>query len=158
MKPNRRQYRLQRDPDFEGYGFRVRSNHQADGTPHQIVSVEPYSPADSQGLRVGDYILRVNNQTVEHMNPTDFDRLMQNLVRNDNTRDGTLLLEVMDENTYRSLNQLPATDTLIVDCRTPSSPVSDSYKQSSVTDESYPRIRQCFIRVKRNTFIFRFFL
>jgi len=105
LQQNRRQYRLQRNPDFEGYGFRVRSNHQADGTPHQIVSVEPDSPADSQGLRVGDYILRVNNQTVEHMNPTDFNRLMQNLVRNDNTRDGTLLLEVMDENTYRSLNQ-----------------------------------------------------
>jgi predicted metalloprotease with PDZ domain len=158
LQQNRRQYRLQRNPDFEGYGFRVRSNHQADGTPHQIVSVEPYSPADSQGLRVGDYILRVNNQTVEHMNPTDFNRLMQNLVRNDNTRDGTLLLEVMDENTYRSLNQLPAIDTLIVDRRTPSRPVYDPYQQSSVTDEPYPRIRQCFIRVKRNTFIFCNFL
>ncbi len=144
MQQNRRQYRLQRNPDFEGYGFRVRSNQQSDGTPHQIVSVEPYSPADNQGLRVGDYILRVNNQTVEHMNPSDFNYLMQNLVRNDPTRDGNLLLEVMDEDTYRSLNHLPSLsmDTLMTDRHTPTRSGYDS-----ITDEPYPRMRQCFIRV-----------
>jgi C-terminal processing protease CtpA/Prc len=150
LQPNRRQYRLQRNPDFEGYGFRVRSNQQSDGTPHQIVSVEPYSPADIQGLRVGDYILRVNNQTVEHMNPSEFNYLMQNLVRNDSTRDGNLLLEVMDEETYRSLNHLPSfsqhyqpsTDALTIDRHTPTRSGYDS-----LSDEPYPRMRQCFIRV-----------
>ncbi|CAF3566014.1 unnamed protein product [Rotaria sp. Silwood1] len=151
----RRQYRLQRNPDFEGYGFRVRSNQQLDGTPHQIVSVEPYSPADIQGLRVGDYILRVNNQTVEHMNATEFTSLMQNLVRNDNLRDGALLLEVMDEDTYRSINNLPPIsqtyqqtplDILITDRRTPTHSPYDSYTQQTVIDESYPKMRQCFIR------------
>ncbi|CAF0822274.1 unnamed protein product [Adineta steineri] len=146
LQQNRRQYRLHRNPDFEGYGFRVRSNHQADGTPHQIISVEPYSPADSQGLRAGDYILRVNNQNVEHMNPAEFNSLMQNLVRNESPRDGALLLEVMDENTYRSLNQLPATDTLIADHRAPSRSTYDSYPPPTSTDEPYPRMRQCFIR------------
>lgn len=118
---NRRQYRLQRNPDFEGYGFRVRSNQQIDGTPHQIVSVEPYSPADIQGLRVGDYILRVNNQTVEHMNAPDFTYLMQNLVRNDTTRDGNLSLEVMDEDTYRAVNHIPTivNDSIMTDRHTP---------------------------------------
>jgi C-terminal processing protease CtpA/Prc len=148
--PNRRQYRLQRNPDFEGYGFRVRSNQQLDGTPHQIVSVEPYSPADIQGLRVGDYILRVNNQNVEHMNPSEFNYLMQNLVRNDSTRDGNLLLEVMDEDTYRSINHLPSfsqqfqppIDVLTIDRHTPP---RSSY--DSLSDEPYPRMRQCFIRV-----------
>ncbi|CAF3177363.1 unnamed protein product [Rotaria sp. Silwood2] len=151
----RRQYRLQRNPDFEGYGFRVRSNHQIDGTPHQIVSVEPYSPADTQGLRVGDYILRVNNQTVEHMSPSEFTSLMQNLVRNDNLRDAALLLEVMDEDTYRSINNLPPVsqqyppppmDTLTTDRRTPTRSPYDSYPQSTAVDESYPKMRQCFIR------------
>jgi hypothetical protein len=144
LPQNRRQYRLQRNPDFEGYGFRVRSNQQLPGTPHQIVSVEPYSPADVQGLRVGDYILRVNNQTVEHMSPTDFNYLMQNLVRNDPTRDGNLLLEVMDEDTYRSINNLPSLppDALITDRHTPTRSGYDS-----ISDEPYPRMRQCFIRV-----------
>ncbi|CAF1230905.1 unnamed protein product [Rotaria sordida] len=149
-----RQYRLQRNPDFEGYGFRVRSNQHLDGTPHQIVSVEPYSPADIQGLRVGDYILRVNNQRVEHMNPSEFTSLMQNLVRNDNVRDGALFLEVMDEDTYRSINHLPPAshqyqppiDTLAPDRRTPTRSPYDSYQPSAVMDESYPKMRQCFIR------------
>jgi len=154
LQQNRRQYRLQRNPDFEGYGFRVRSNQQLDGTPHQIVSVEPYSPADIQGLRIGDYILRVNNQTVEHMNPADFNHLMQNLVRNDSTRDGNLLLEVMDEETYRSMNHLPSlsTDTLMTDRHTPQRSGYDS-----MSDEPYPRMRQCFIRVK-NFFSFYFII
>lgn len=150
---NRRQYRLQRNPDFEGYGFRVRSNQQLDGTPHQIVSVEPYSPADIQGLRVGDYILRVNNQTVEHMEPTEFNYLMQNLVRSDSGRDGNLLLEVMDEDTYRSMNNLPSfakqyqppSHSSTVDRHTPPAPLSG---YNSISDEPYPRMRQCFIRVR----------
>ncbi len=148
---NLRQYRLQRNPDFEGYGFRVRSNQQLDGAPHQIVSVEPYSPADIQGLRVGDYILRVNNQNVEHMNPTDFNYLMQNLVRSDSARDGNLLLEVMDEDTYRSINHLPSfsqqfqppVEALNIDRHTPTRSGYDS-----LSEEPYPRMRQCFIRVR----------
>ncbi|UJR14959.1 hypothetical protein I4U23_001938 [Adineta vaga] len=141
-----RQCYLQRDPGFEGYGFRVRSNNQNDSTPHQIVSVEPYSPADAQGLRVGDYILRVNNQNVEHMNPLEFNQLMQTLVRSDAGRDGTLLLEVMNENTYRSLNQLPPPDPYLSDRRTPNRSTFDPHPQPMVTDEPYPPMRQCFIR------------
>lgn len=145
---SRRQYRLQRNPDFEGYGFRVRPNQQLDGTPHQIVSVEPYSPADNQGLRVGDYILRVNNQTVEHMNSADFNYLMQNLVRNDTTRDGNLLLEVMDEETYRALNNFPTIittphDSMMTDRYTPTHVPFDP----TPSDDQYPRMRLCFIRV-----------
>jgi hypothetical protein len=160
-----RQYRLQRNPDFEGYGFRVRSNQQYDNTPHQIVSVESYSPADVQGLRVGDYILRVNNQTVEHMSPNEFTNLMQSLVRSDSMRDGNLLLEVMDEDTYRALNSLPSVsqpyqpsiENLTIDRRTPPRSAYDSYAQSSINDESYPRMRQCFIRVRRISFDFYIF-
>lgn len=155
LPQSRRQYRLQRNPDFEGYGFRVRSNQQPSGTPHQIVSVEPYSPADLQGLRVGDYILRVNNQTVEHMNAAEFSSLMQSLVRNDSSRDGALLLEVMDEDTYRAINNAssstqtfqPSLDVLSSGRRSPSRSPYDSYPQPTVTDEQYPRMRQCFIRV-----------
>ncbi|CAF3266956.1 unnamed protein product [Rotaria socialis] len=155
LQQSRRQYRLQRNPDFEGYGFRVRSNQTADATPRQIVSVEPYSPADVQGLRVGDYILRVNNQTVEHMSPAEFTSLMQTLVRNDTTRDGALLLEVMDEETYRSLNSLsppslhqyqPALETLASDRRTPTRTTYDVYQPSTLGDDVYPKMRQCFIR------------
>ena len=145
ISQNRRQYRLQRNPDFEGYGFRVRSNQQGDGTPHQIISVEPYSPADNQGLRVGDYILRVNNQTVEHMNPADFNYLMQNLVRSDTTRDGNLLLEVMDEETYRALNNMPtAHDSIMTERYTPTQLPFDSAQ-----DEQYPKMRLCFVRVRK---------
>ena len=143
-----RQCYLQRDPGFEGYGFRVRSNQQGDTTPHQIVAVEQYSPADAQGLRVGDYILRVNNQNVEHMNPPEFNQLMQNLVRSDAGRDGTLLLEVMDAATYRSLNQLPPVDPYLSDRRTPSRPTFDSYPPPAITDEPHPPMRQCFVRVR----------
>jgi hypothetical protein len=154
LQQNRREYRLQRNPDFEGYGFRVRSNQQLENVPHQIVSVEPYSPADLQGLRVGDYILRVNNQTVEHMNPQEFNHLMQNLVRNDNTRDGTLLLEVMDEDTYRTINHLPTLSQhyqpSLDDQKVPPTRVPyDTHTSSSINnDDSYPKMRQCFIRVR----------
>ena len=148
---NLRQYRLQRNPEFEGYGFRVRSNQQIDGTPHQIVSVESDSPADIQGLRVGDYILRVNNQTVEHMNSTEFNYLMQNLVRNDTTRDGNLFLEVMDEDTYRAINHLPAFSKQYQP--PPDDSISDRSRpptllQNPIVGEAYPRMRQCFIRVR----------
>ena len=154
---NRRQYRLQRNPEFEGYGFRVRSNYQADGTPHQIVSVEPYSPADLQGLRVRDYILRVNNQTVEHMNPTEFNQLMKNLVGNENPRDAALLLEVMDEDTYRANYQAPpvssqyppSLDGTLTDRRTPTRPAFGDFNQGSSSDEPYPKMRQCVIRVSQ---------
>ena len=164
LPQNRRQYRLQRNPDFEGYGFRVRSNYQADGTPHQIVSVEPGSPADLQGLRVRDYILRVNNQTVEHMNPTEFNQMMQNLVRNDNTRDGTLLLEVMDEGTYRANSHGPPVSSqyqpsldggTLTDRHTPTRPTFGNYPKGSALDEAYPKMRQCFIRVRRARSVFR---
>jgi hypothetical protein len=85
------------------------------------------------------------------MNPTDFNYLMQNLVRNDITRDGNLLLEVMDEDTYRSINHLPSlsTDTLITDRHTPTRSGYDS-----ITEEPYPRMRQCFIRVRIFNLIF----
>lgn len=160
LQQSRRQYRLQKNPEFAGYGFRVRSNQHADGTPHQIIHVEPCSPADVQGLRVGDYILRVNNQTVEHMNPTEFNNLMQNLVRNDNTRDGALLLEVMDEDTYRSINNLPPIAqsfepnlaTFTSDRRTPTRSTYDVYQPSTLVDQAYPKMRQCFIRVRNCVF------
>lgn len=155
FQQNLRQYRLQRNPEFEGYGFRVRSNQQIDGTPHQIVSVEPDSPADIQGLRVGDYILRVNNQTVQHMSQAEFNHLMQNFVRNDTTRDGNLLLEVMDEDTYRAINHLPSfskqyqpsADVSISEHHTQLTGLPNS-SYNSISDETYPRMRQCFIRVR----------
>ena len=156
LQQHRRQYRLVRSPDFHGYGFRVRSNYESDGTPHQIVSVEPYSPAERQGLRVGDYILRINNQSVEHMHPHDFNYLMQNSVNRDPSREKALLLEVMDENTYRSLNRLPpaskphqsSINTVPSDLQTMIRSPYDSYPQSSTMDEPFPKIRQCFIRVR----------
>jgi len=132
---SRRQYHLKRNPDYEGYGFRVRSNFPTpDGGAHQIISVEPYSPADLQGLRAGDYILRVNNQSVENMSPDQFNQLMSSLVRNDQMRDGTLLLEVMDEDTFRHTTT-PSTSKY-----TSTTPVP------TMTDEMYPKMRQCHIR------------
>ena len=154
LSPDRRQYRLQRTPDYEGYGFRVRSNFQTDGSPHQIVSVDPRSPADMQGLRVGDYILRVNNQTVEHMNPNDFEQLMKNLLRNDHTRDGTLLLEVMDQETYRT-NYQPSIDGLAGDRRSSPRSTYDQYALPSMSDDSYPKMRQCLVRVSVTGLVFR---
>jgi hypothetical protein len=65
-------------------------------------------------------------------------------------RDGNLLLEVMDEDTYRSLNNIPTVppiDNLTLDRRTPTRSAYDSYAQSSINEEAYPRMRQCFVRV-----------
>lgn len=87
------------------------------------------------------------------MSPTEFNYLMQNLVRNDPTRDGNLLLEVMDEDTYRSVNNLPSLplENLTTDRH---SPTRSGY--DSTTDEVYPKMRQCFIRVR--LFVSLFFL
>ena len=50
----------------------------------------------------------VNNENVKQMNPTDFNYHMQSLIRNDATRDGNLLLEAMNAETYCSINDLPS--------------------------------------------------
>jgi hypothetical protein len=99
------------------------------------------------------------------MSPNEFTNLMQSLVRSDSMRDGNLLLEVMDEDTYRALNSLPSVsqpyqpsiENLTIDRRTPPRSAYDSYAQSSINDESYPRMRQCFIRVRRISFDFYIF-
>ncbi|CAF0868518.1 unnamed protein product [Didymodactylos carnosus] len=75
---NVRTYQLQKSPN--GYGFRVtyQSNDLNSFTPPQINYVAPNSPASAQGLRTGDYILRVNNRGVEHSNQKEFKELMEN--------------------------------------------------------------------------------
>lgn len=44
--------------DYRGYGFSTRASESG---PHQIKSVEADSPADDAGLRVNDFILKVND-------------------------------------------------------------------------------------------------
>lgn len=47
---NRRQYQLQRIPDFRGYGFSVKSDQG--GVPaHKISQIAPNSPAAQQGKK-----------------------------------------------------------------------------------------------------------
>ncbi|CAF1169404.1 unnamed protein product, partial [Didymodactylos carnosus] len=174
---NVRTYQLQRTPNFEGYGFRVtyRPNALDGGTPHQINQVERNSPADRQGLRKGDYILRVNNQDVEHLNQQEFMDLMKSVTGNNNRiyNPDLLTLDVMDEETYRFIRRtpqqivgrtppistynLPATSSSMLSDRTPTRvpllnnnsdyvTTSSPYMNDDIPQEQYPKLRQCHIR------------
>ena len=48
-------------PDYDGFGFSMRSNEKG---PHQISSVENESPAQVAGLRPDDLILKINDALV----------------------------------------------------------------------------------------------
>jgi hypothetical protein len=54
-----------------------------------------------QGLRVGDYILTVNNQTVENMNGDEFKQFLRTSTQNVNKYGNRLLLEVINEDSYQ---------------------------------------------------------
>jgi hypothetical protein len=144
-KSNRRRYRLQRNPNFEDYGFRVRSTLQSNQTSHQIISIQSNSPADVKGLSIGDYIVRVNNQVVKKMNSNEFNYL----IKNNNTSDGILLLEVMYEDTYRSVYDSFPTDQPFIFTALTNSQSSDSKTSDSLSmdKKSYPKMRLCTIRV-----------
>jgi C-terminal processing protease CtpA/Prc len=141
LHQSQRQYRLKRDPKFKDYGFRIESNQQLDGTTHRIISIERYSPADLPGLSIGDYIIRVNNQSVKHMKSNEINYLM----KNEASSNGILVLEVMDENTYRSNSS----------SKKQSSSASTSFNLKgahksgtlSMNKTSYPVMRLCTVRV-----------
>ena len=56
--PGARICKLMLKPDYDGFGFSMRANQTG---PHQISSVEANSPAEIAGIRVDDFILKVNN-------------------------------------------------------------------------------------------------
>ena len=59
---------LRKVPDYEGYGFKLRTEK---GKAGQFISeVDPGSPAETAGLRDGDRILEVNGKNVNNENPT----------------------------------------------------------------------------------------
>ena len=75
-------------PDYDGYGFSMRSN---DKGPHQISNVESLSPAECAGLKADDYLLKVNDINVigERYNKTVA------LIKNESEK-GRLKLEVVE--------------------------------------------------------------
>ncbi|UJR14446.1 hypothetical protein I4U23_001443 [Adineta vaga] len=97
---NIRQYRLKANQNFENYGFSV----QTKGISFRIISIKPLSPASNAGLSIGDYIIRVNNQLVVKMK---LDKLISLIQDETKIIDGHLLLEVTNEDTYRSISLYP---------------------------------------------------
>lgn len=75
-------------PDFNGYGFSMRSNEKG---AHQISNVEMDSPAELAGLKGDDYLIKVNDVNVvgERYNKTVA------LIKNESDK-GRLRLEVVE--------------------------------------------------------------
>ena len=48
-------------PDYDGFGFSIRPSERG---PHQVSNVEPGSPGAVGGLRLDDFILKVNDTYV----------------------------------------------------------------------------------------------
>ena len=74
-------------PDYDGYGFSLRSKEKG---PHQISNVESLSPAECAGLKADVYLLKVNDINVvgERYNKTVA------LIKNESEK-GRLKLEVV---------------------------------------------------------------
>ena len=54
--------RLVKKPDFDGYGFVLRSRKRTVG--HYVAEVEEASPAERGGVLVGDRVISVNGRCV----------------------------------------------------------------------------------------------
>lgn len=55
----------------------------------------------SQGLRVGDYILTVNDRNVEKMSAADFNNFLRTSVQNTEANGNPLIIEVINEDSYQ---------------------------------------------------------
>jgi len=94
-------------------------------------------------MRVGDYILTINNQEVQNMDKDEFNKCLRTSAKSAESRGDPLVLEVTSEDSY----EFPTTPD-ITPPRTPSPTTISTPPKRTNINEPYREMRSPSIQVK----------
>ena len=103
---------LSRSPGGKGFGFSISKNKSG---PHLISEIDKNSPAATSGIKIGDYVLRLNGINLEDKS---FSKTNETF-KKESEKSERFELEVVDPDHYQSgiskVNRADSADNLDID-------------------------------------------
>ncbi|CAF0785782.1 unnamed protein product [Didymodactylos carnosus] len=126
VHPGLREIKLERDPNYSGYGFHLQYNK----ITYLAREVEENSPAQRSGLRTNDLIRKINGEVTDKMPHSNFVKIVND------SNEITFTVEQKPESAILPEKNVTATTTTVVTTTTASDAGRGGEHQDAQSDSS----------------------